>query len=271
MVMVTPAATAFAVSMVTVMVMIVAMGVVMSVVMAPIVVMPMGVSVLVCVSVLVVMLVATAMMRIMVMAAAATRTVPMVMVMVVIMAMFMIVVVMAVIIGATLRLERTGHRRDSATLAAHHLGQHMIILDVDGVGGDFGRRVPVADMPGDAHQAQRILGANFEKVLRRGLDRDQTAILQLQRIAIGEALRSFEIDEDVQPTLARQRGAAALTRLMIERNAVNDAVGLHGGLANDAGGAEHGDLLNSCHTGYGDPGGACRLGRRDLPHAGEAH
>lgn len=82
-------------------------------------------------------------------------------------------VAIGVVIGAALGLEGAGHHGHGATLTAHHLGQHVIVLDIDRIRGDFCRGVAIADMPGDAHQAQRILGADLEQALRGGADLDQ--------------------------------------------------------------------------------------------------
>src|SRR5215207_4767686 len=51
------------------------------------------------------------------------------------------------LVGAALRLEGARHRRRRSALPAHHLGKHMVLLDIDRVRRDLGRRMPVADMP----------------------------------------------------------------------------------------------------------------------------
>lgn len=147
----------------------------------------------------------------------------------------------AMIIGAALRLEGPRHRVHRAALAADHLRQHMVVLDIDRVRRDLGGGVAVADMPGDAHQAQRVLGADLEQGLRRGLDQHEPAILQLHGVAIGERGRLVEIEQDVEPAIALERETAAIAILMVEGQRIDDAICPDRGLANDGGGAQHDD------------------------------
>jgi hypothetical protein len=158
---------------------------------------------------------------------------------VMLMPVMVMIVVVAVIIGAALGLERPLDLAHGAALAADHFGEHMVVLDIDRVGGDLGGRVAVADMPGDAHQPQRVLGANLQQALRRRLDQNEPAILQLDGIAIVQRGRLVEIEQDVEPAIALERDAAAIAVLMVERQRLDDLVLLDRGLASDGGGAQH--------------------------------
>ncbi len=157
---------------------------------------------------------------------------------IVIMAVFMVVGV-TVIIGAALGLERTLDHAHGTALATDHLGQHMVVLDIDGVRRDLRRCVPVADMPGDAHQPQRVLGPHFEQALHSGPDQDQAAVFELHGIAVIQNRRLVEIEQNLAPAIALQRDAAAIAVLMVERQGLNDLVLLDRGLADDGGGAQH--------------------------------
>lgn len=157
---------------------------------------------------------------------------------IVIMTVFMVVGV-TVIIGAALRLERTFDHAHGAALATDHLGEDMVVLDIDRVRRDLRGRVPVADMPGDAHQPQRVLGPHFEQALRSGSDQDQAAVFELHGIAIVQNRRLVEIEQDLAPAIAFQRDAAAIAILMVERQGLDDLVLLDRGLADDGGGAQH--------------------------------
>ncbi|TCR64879.1 hypothetical protein EV560_106346 [Bosea sp. BK604] len=179
-------------------------------------------------------------MGVMLMTVVVTMIVPVVVMPVMIMAVMIVsAILVAMIIGAALGLERALDLAHRATLAADHLGQHMVVLDIDRVGGDLGRGVAVADMPGDAHQAQRVLGADLEQALRRRLDQDEAAILKLDGIAIVQRGRLVEIEQDVEPAIALERDAAAVAVLMVERQRLDDLVLLDRGLAGNGGGAQH--------------------------------
>lgn len=156
-------------------------------------------------------------------------------------AMVSIAVVVAAIVpvGAPLGLERAHDRRRRAALAADHLGEHVVVLDVDRVARDLGRGVPVADVPGDPHQPERVLGPHFEQALRRRPDLDEAPVLELHGIAVIERGRLVEIEQEGEPALPRERKAPALPALMVEHDGVDDALRSNGRLADDGGGAEH--------------------------------
>ncbi|SEG68039.1 hypothetical protein SAMN04488115_10915 [Bosea lathyri] len=151
------------------------------------------------------------------------------------------VMVVAMIIGAALGLERARDRIHRAALPSDHLRQDMVVLDIDRVGRDFRWRVAVADMPGDAHQPQRILGPDFEQALRSRLDQHQPTILQLHGVAIPERGRLVEVEQDIEAAIAFQRQATAIAVLMVERQRLDDLVRPDRSLANDGGGTQHDD------------------------------
>ncbi len=150
-----------------------------------------------------------------------------------------VAVSMVVVVGAALGLEGALHRRHRTALPAHHLGQDVVVLDVDRVGGDLGRGMAVADMPGDAHQPQRVLGADLQQALRCGLDLDKAPVLQLHGVAISQHRGLVEIEQDIEPAIGLEGKATAIAIVMVEGERVDDALGPDGGLANDGGGAKH--------------------------------
>ena len=160
-------------------------------------------------------------------------------VMAVIVAGMVAVAVVVMIIGAALGLERARHLDHGAALTADHLGQNMVVLDINRIGRDLGRGVPVADVPGDAHQAQRVLGADFQQVLGGGLDLDEAAILELDGIAVAQCGRLVQVEQDVEPAIALERQPAAIAVLVVERQRLDDLVRLDRGLANNGGGTQH--------------------------------
>ena len=87
--------------------------------------------------------------------------------------MAVVIVPAIVLVGAALGLEGARRRGRRAALAAHHFGEHMVVLDIDRVRRDLGRRMPVADVPGDPQEPQRVFGPDFKQPLRRGLDLDE--------------------------------------------------------------------------------------------------
>jgi len=126
-------------------------------------------------------------------------------VIVVVMAVTMVVVAAAAIVAMVvmmhlrLRLERALDRRHGTALPAHELSDGGDVDDVERIGRHLGRNMVAAEMPGEAHQPQRVLGANFQQVLQGSLDLNEAAILEFQSIAIVEHCGLVEIDRELEP------------------------------------------------------------------------
>ena len=156
-----------------------------------------------------------------------------------------VVVPAIVLVGAALRLEGAHHDGGRAALAAHHLGQHVVVLDVDRVRRHLGGGVPVADVVGHLEKPQRVLGAHFQQALGRGLHLHEAAVLELHGIAVVQHRGLVEIEQEIEAGIAFQRDAAAVAALVIEGDGVGNPVRFHGGFAEDRGGAEHGEFLQN--------------------------
>lgn len=204
------------------------------------------------------MIVVAVPMMVVIMAAAATFTMGMLVLVAVLMlvrmivvAMVMIVMAMMMIVAAAaivamgvvmhlrLRLEGPLDRRHRAALPAHQLSQRRIVGDVERIGRHFGRDVMAAEMPGEARQPQRVLGTNRQQAFRHGPDLHETAILQLEGIAVVQHCRLVERDLDLEPARRRRGHAAAIAVAVRETERVRDALGADGGLANEGVGAKH--------------------------------
>ena len=156
-----------------------------------------------------------------------------------------VVVPAIVLVGAALRLEGAHHDGGRAALAAHHLGQNVVVLDVDRVRRHLGGGVPVADVVGHLQEPQRVLGAHLQQALGRGLHLHEAAVLELHGIAVVQHRGLVEIEQEIEAGIAFQRDAAAVAALVIEGDGVGNPVRFHGGFAEDRGGAEHGEFLQN--------------------------
>lgn len=156
----------------------------------------------------------------------------------------MTVVVMPVIVvamvGAALRPEGTLHRSGDAALPPDQFRHGRIVLDIEGVACDLGKAVLAAEMPSQPHEAQRVLGTHFEQALRSSLHLNEASVLEPQGVAVVDGGVHVEIEQDLGPALPLQRGLAAIARGVLKGDRIDDAVGFHGGLANDGGDAGHG-------------------------------
>jgi hypothetical protein len=154
----------------------------------------------------------------------------------------MVVMLMVVIadMGAALRLEGALDGSCRTTLPAHEFGHGRIVLDVEGVCRDFDQAMAAAEMPGEAREAQGILGPHLQQRLGRRPDLDELAVLEPQGIAVVDGGFHIEIEQDLGPALGPQRPLTAAAGLVVEGDRGDDTVRLHGGLADDGGDAGHG-------------------------------
>jgi hypothetical protein len=165
----------------------------------------------------------------------------MVMVMMLVSVTMMVVpVVMIADMGAALRLEGALHRSRGAALPARQFRESRIVLDVEGVARYLDEAMVAAEMPSKAHEAERVLGPDLQKLLGSRLHLHKASILETKGIAVVDGGLHVQIEQDLSPALALQRALPAVPGLMIEGHRIDDTVGLHGGLADDGGDAGHG-------------------------------
>ncbi len=123
-------------------------------------------------------------------------------------------------VGAALGIERRLDLDDSGAEALHHRLDHVVAPDPQTLGHDLGRQMPIAEMPGDPNQMQRIGAADFEQRLGRGDHFDQPAVLEHQRIAAAERHRIFEIEQELEPARARHRHPPPVPVVEIEHDGI---------------------------------------------------
>jgi len=163
-------------------------------------------------------------------------------VMTMMMPMTMVMVLVVAVMGALLGPEGALHRGRRAALPASQLGQRRGVRHVDRIAGDFGEAVLAAEMPGEAHEAQRIFGPDLQKALGRRPHLDEPPILEPQGIAVVDGGLHVEIEQDLRSALPPERRLTAAARSMVEDHRIDDSVGLHGGFADDGGNAGHGSV-----------------------------
>ena len=142
------------------------------------------------------------------------------------------------VISAAFRPKRTIDARHTAALTTHHLGEHVVVFNVNRICRDLGRRMAIADVPGNAQQPEEIVGTYLEELLRCRFHQHETIIVKTQRIAIVEDGRFIEIEQNGRAAVRRQRDAAAMTGIVVKCDAVSHTIGLDGGAANDGRGPD---------------------------------
>ena len=97
-------------------------------------------------------------------------------------------------IGAAFRIERRFELDHARAKTSSHLFDHRITADAQSLRQEFGRQVAVPEMPGDAHQAERVGGSDFGERLGRGQNFDDAVVLEPEAIAAAQHRRFREIE-----------------------------------------------------------------------------
>ena len=124
-------------------------------------------------------------------------------------------------VSTTFGLEWARDGMDVAAEPSDHIGQDGIGLNVDGCGGDFGRRVPIADVPGDAREFRWAGRVHLEQILRSRPDDHEAAIAQIQRVAIGHVGGLRQIKKKIMAAVRRHQDAALIAVGARQRDAVD--------------------------------------------------
>ena len=190
------------------------------------------------------------MMGVIVPAAAAMMIVPAVLVRMVVVVMVMPVVVVAARLGGgTFRAEGPGDLAGRGSEAPDRLEQSGVEADMEDVLAELSRRVAVAEMPGDLDEPDGIVGRHLDQALGRGLDPHEPPVLELHGVAVFQNRLAVEIEQEREAALPCQLAPLPVARLVIERHRIGDALGLHGGAAEDGRGTEHLDEPQSIAAG----------------------
>ena len=79
--------------------------------------------------------------------------------------------------------------------ARYHIGNHMVMPHKDALRRNGGGKVPVAQVPRQPQQVQRVMGGDFHQVFRQGFNPNDAAIVKHQPIAIGQQAGVFKFKQ----------------------------------------------------------------------------
>ena len=120
-------------------------------------------------------------------------------------------------VGAAFRLERGLQLRKLGAEAVEHLLDHMVGSNAKNPIANFGRQMPISQMPGKAHELTGFFMLYFDDSLGSGLDLQQPPVFKLQGISIGHRNRFRKVEKDVFALIRNESDAAAMARVEIER------------------------------------------------------
>lgn len=141
-------------------------------------------------------------------------------------------------IGAAFGIERRLDLDDAGTQSRHHGLDDVVAANPQAFRHDLRRQMAIAEMPGDAHQMQRVGAADFHQRLGSGDHLDQAAVLQHQGIAAAQRDGVLEVEQEFEPARARHRHPPPVPVVEIEYDGIGCGV-RPAMLAQNFGGADH--------------------------------
>lgn len=156
------------------------------------------------------------------------------------------VVIMTVIMAATvmhcgaLRAEGALNWRYRAAKATDGFSEGVVRQNVERVRLRLGDGVGAAGQQRRAQQTHRIFRPDFQHPLHGGADQHQGAVFKLEGVAVvgRDGIGQGQVDD--KPAIGAERARPQIPGVMIQRDGVDDALGLYGGAAGERGGAWHG-------------------------------
>jgi hypothetical protein len=94
----------------------------------------------------------------------------------------------------------------------------MIGSNAEDLISNFGRQMPISQMPGNTHELIGIRVPDFNDKLRCGLNLQQSSIVELQGISIGHGHRFWKVEKDIFARIRREANAAAMACAEVERD-----------------------------------------------------
>lgn len=146
---------------------------------------------------------------------------------------------LAIAIGATFRIESSEDRRDRCTEPLQHFLDDVIVTDTQPIAEELSRQMPVAKVPGDAHEIGWAGSSNLQETLGNRLDQDQASVLKLKRVAVLHDGRLLEVEQEHSLTDASHHETATMTVVALESKRIGRRSGPGTG-GKDASGSDHG-------------------------------
>jgi hypothetical protein len=135
--------------------------------------------------------------------------------------MMMSLVVMAVMVtvtpvGAAFGLKRGLDRYKMSSETTQHVLDHMVRPDTKNLVSNFGRQMPVSQMPGETHKMIGIFMPDFDNVFSSGLDSEPPPVLELQAVSLGHRNRFREVEKDIFALIRGETNAATMARVKVK-------------------------------------------------------
>src|SRR5579859_6203239 len=116
--------------------------------------------------------------------------------------MMLLIVVLSVImamaaVSATFRLEGGQRVCKIRAETTEHLFYNVVGPEAENVVSDFGRQMPISEMPGEAHKLAGIIVTCFDEKLSGGSDLEPPSVVQQQAVSIAHCNRFWKLEKDI--------------------------------------------------------------------------
>ncbi len=119
-------------------------------------------------------------------------------------------------VSAAFGLERGLHLYEIRSKTNEHILDHVVGPNKKNMVSNFGRQMPITQVPGKAHQLDRIFVSDFDNILRSRLNLEPSAVFKLQTISISHGNRLGKVEQDIFAVIPNQANAASMARVKIE-------------------------------------------------------
>jgi hypothetical protein len=133
------------------------------------------------------------------------------------MMMMAFIMFVMVTVSAAFRLESGMDFLKVCSEATEHVFNHLVGSNKKDTSSNLGRQVPIAQVPGKAHELDRIFMPDFDNILWSGLDLQPSSIFQSQAVAIRHGDGLGKVQEDIFSMVGCQANSPAMTRVEIKR------------------------------------------------------
>jgi hypothetical protein len=135
------------------------------------------------------------------------------------MTMLIVIMVVSLPVGAiraAFWLEGDHYLGKMRSKTAEHILDYMVRPNAKNLVSNFGRQMPIPQMPGEARKLTGIAMTYFDNKLGCGLNLKPPPIVELQAISIGHCNRFRKIEKHIFALIRSQTNAAAMARVEVK-------------------------------------------------------
>jgi len=119
-------------------------------------------------------------------------------------------------VRAAFGLEGSLHVHKIRSQPTEHLFDHIVRPNAKNLAANFGRQMPISQVPSKTGKLTGILMPDFDNELGSSLNLQQPSVVKLQAISVGQGNRLRKVEKDIFALVRGQANATAMSRVEIE-------------------------------------------------------